>query len=150
MGNALYCTGGSRWEKTRAWLKHNGFKHVKHLKGGIIDYKRQVEEEGLQNRFKGKNFVFDERLGERISDDVIATCHLCSKTAADNHYHCKNEECHVLFIGCDSCLKNKQGYCSWYCRAFDTLPASVKKWLVRNNHKKKLEQFRKHRLRARV
>jgi UPF0176 protein len=145
---ALYCTGGIRCEKASAWLKHNGFEHVKHLKGGIIDYKRQVDELGLPNKFKGKNFVFDERMGERISDEVIATCHLCGVTKCDEHTHCKNQACHVLFIGCDNCMKKKKGYCSYKCMTFDKLPENVKKLLTRNNHKKKLEQFKKHRMRS--
>jgi UPF0176 protein len=145
---ALYCTGGIRCEKASAWLKHNGFKHVKHLKGGIIDYKRQVDAEGIPNRFKGKNFVFDERMGERISDEVIATCHLCAKEKCDDHIHCKNQSCHVLFICCDTCKAKKGGYCSYKCMTFDRMPTKVKHLLTRNNHKKKLEQFKKHRLKS--
>ncbi len=145
---ALYCTGGIRCEKASAWLKHNGFKNVRHLKGGIIDYKRQVDEQGLQNKFKGKNFVFDERMGERISGEIIAHCHLCSTEKCDEHIHCKNQACHVLFICCDKCKAKKKGYCSYKCMTFDLLPESVKKRLVKNNHKKKLEQFKKHRLKS--
>lgn len=145
---ALYCTGGIRCEKASAWLKHNGFSDVRHLKGGIIHYKRQVEEHKLPNRFLGKNFVFDERLGERISDEIIATCHLCGVTKCDTHYHCKNQACHVLFIGCERCILKKKGYCSYKCMTFDALPKAVKKLLTRNNHKKKLEQFKKNRLRG--
>lgn len=147
---AIYCTGGIRCEKASAWLKHNGFENVKHLKGGIIDYKHQVEKEGLENKFKGKNFVFDERLGERISEDVISVCHLCSKNKCDTHHHCKNQACHVLFIGCDDCLKQKKGYCSYKCMTFDRLPEKVRKIFIRNNHKKKMEQFKKHRLRPKA
>lgn len=145
---ALYCTGGIRCEKASAWLRHQGFTDVKHLKGGIIDYKRQVDEEGIQNRFRGKNFVFDDRMGERISDDVIARCHLCTTTPCDTHVHCKNKACHILFLGCDGCVKKKQGYCSYKCLTFDRLPKKVKAFLTRNNHKKKLAQFKKHRMRS--
>lgn len=145
---ALYCTGGIRCEKASAWLKHNGFMNVKHLRGGIIDYKHQVEEEGLENKFKGKNFVFDERMGERISDEIIAHCHLCGIEKCDSHVHCKNQACHVLFIGCNTCLTKKKGYCSYRCMTFDRLPAKVKKLFSKNNHKKKLEQFKKHRLKS--
>ncbi len=145
---ALYCTGGIRCEKASAWLKHNGFEHVKHLRGGIIDYKRQVDEKGLPNRFKGKNFVFDERMGERISNEVIAYCHLCAKEKCDTHIHCKNQACHVLFICCDTCKDKKKGYCSYACMIFDKLPSNLKKIFTRNNHKKKLEQFKKHRLKS--
>ncbi len=144
----IYCTGGIRCEKASAWLRHQGFEDVKHLKGGIIDYKRQIEEEGLPNKFKGKNFVFDERLGERIGDEIISHCHLCHTEKSDTHTHCKNQACHVLFIGCPQCLEKKQGYCSYRCMTFDRLPTSVKKFFTRNNHKKKLEQFKKHRLKS--
>ncbi len=144
---ALYCTGGIRCEKASAWLKHNGFKDVRHLKGGVIDYKRQVEEEKLPNKFLGKNFVFDERMGERIGDEIISYCHLCSKKKSDIHYHCKNQACHVLYLGCEECITKYKSYCSFKCRLFDALPEKIKKFVIRNNHKKKLEQFKKHRLR---
>lgn len=145
---ALYCTGGIRCEKASAWLKHNGFKDVKHLQGGIIEYKHQVEKEGLENKFLGKNFVFDERMGERISNEIISHCHLCSKEKSDTHMHCKNQACHVLFLGCEKCVTKKNGYCSYRCMTFDVLPKIVKKRLIKNNHKKKLEQFKKHRLKS--
>lgn len=143
---ALYCTGGIRCEKASAWLKHNGFENVRHLKGGIIDYKHQVEREGLENKFMGKNFVFDERMGERIGDEVISYCHLCSKEKSDTHYHCKLEACHVLFLGCETCIEKKNGYCSYRCMTFDRLPEKVQKYFMRNAHLKKPEQFKKHRL----
>ncbi len=145
---ALYCTGGIRCEKASAWLRHNGFTDVKHLRGGIIDYARQVEEKNLPNKFRGKNFVFDERMGERISNEIIAHCHLCTKNKCDDHIHCKNQACHVLFICCNECKAKKKGYCSYKCMTFDSLPQVVKKVLTKNNHKKKLEQFKKHRLKS--
>lgn len=147
---ALYCTGGIRCEKASAWLKHNGFEHVKHLKGGIIDYKHQVDREGLPNKFKGKNFVFDERMGERIGDEVISFCHLCAHNKSDKHRHCNNKACHVLFLCCENCLEKKKGYCSYKCMTFDALPTKVKKMLTHKNFKRKPEQFKKHRLRPKV
>jgi len=145
---ALYCTGGIRCEKASAWLKHNGFKDVRHLKGGIIDYAHQVEQQGLPNKFKGKNFVFDERLGERISNEIISTCHLCKKNKSDTHYHCKNQICHTLFIGCGDCLEKRDGYCSWGCAQVDKLPQSSKKVLARyyNLYIRKRKPFQKTRL----
>lgn len=147
---ALYCTGGIRCEKASAWLKHQGFEDVKHLKGGVIDYKHQVERQGLPNKFKGMNFVFDERMGERIGDEIISYCHLCSKNKTDAHRHCNNLACHVLYLCCDECLEKKKGYCSYKCMAFDKLPPKAKKFLSRNNYKHKPEQFKKHRLRPKV
>lgn len=61
----MYCNRGIRCEKASAWMKHNGFEHVYQLNGGIIEYARQIQEQGLENKFKGKNFVFDRRLGEK-------------------------------------------------------------------------------------
>lgn len=147
---ALYCTGGIRCEKASAWLKHNGFADVRHLKGGIIDYAHQVKEQGLENKFKGKNFVFDERLGERVGDEIISTCHLCKTEKSDTHYHCKNQICHTLFIGCDSCVEKRGGYCSFVCRQVDKLPATQKKTLARyfNLYIRKRKPFVKTRLQA--
>jgi len=145
---ALYCTGGIRCEKASAWLKHNGFKDVRHLKGGIIDYAHQVREQNLPKKFRGKNFVFDERLGEKISDDVIATCHLCKKTNSDTHHHCKNQICHQLFIGCDDCMQKRAGYCSWGCAQVDKLSPPTKKTLAKyyNLYIRKRRPFQKTRV----
>lgn len=146
---ALYCTGGIRCEKASAWLRHNGFTDVKHLKGGIIDYAHQVHEKGLPNRYRGKNFVFDERLGERIGDEVIATCHLCRRTKCDTHHHCRNQVCHELFIGCDTCLRARDGYCSRWCRLADRAPQPLKRRFARYyNRLQKQRAFRKARLRS--
>lgn len=142
---ALYCTGGIRCEKASAWLKHNGFAQVRHLKGGIIDYARQVQEQNIENRFKGKNFVFDERLGERISNEVISTCHLCRRERSDAHYHCKNQICHALFLGCDQCIEKRAGYCSRKCAYVDRLSPATKKRLARvyNQYIRRRRPFRK-------
>ncbi|MDX1911597.1 MAG: rhodanese-related sulfurtransferase [Saprospiraceae bacterium] len=116
----MYCTGGIRCEKASAYLKHKGFKNVFQLEGGIIEYDRQVRAKGLKNKFLGKNFVFDERLGERISPDVIAYCHQC-ETPADTHTNCANPYCHILFIQCEGCREKMQGCCSEKCRDFNLL-----------------------------
>ncbi|MCF8371011.1 MAG: rhodanese-related sulfurtransferase [Bacteroidales bacterium] len=117
----LYCTGGIRCEKASAYLKHHGFRDVNQLHGGVIEYARQVKLAGLESKFKGKNFVFDERLGERITDDVLATCHQCGKPA-DSHTNCANNDCHLLFIQCTECAKEMEGCCSADCRDFIHLP----------------------------
>ena len=117
----MYCTGGIRCEKASAWFKHKGFKNVHQLNGGIIEYSRQVKKYGLENKFIGKNFVFDKRLGERISDDVIAVCHQCGKSC-DTHVNCKNEACHLLFIQCKECADKLNDCCSAECKDFIALP----------------------------
>lgn len=117
----LYCTGGIRCEKASAYLKHHGFKDVNQLYGGIIEYARQVKEKGLTSKFIGKNFVFDERLGERITDDVISKCHQCG-APCDMHTNCANDDCHLLFIQCDDCKKTFNGCCSEKCKEIAALP----------------------------
>lgn len=113
----MYCTGGIRCEKASAYLKHAGFKNVYQLNGGIIEYARQVHEQNLENKFLGKNFVFDERLGERISDEIISRCHQCG-TPCDSHVNCKNDQCHILFIQCPDCAKKYENCCSRRCADF--------------------------------
>ncbi|MCC6281824.1 MAG: rhodanese-related sulfurtransferase [Saprospiraceae bacterium] len=122
----MYCTGGIRCEKASAYMKYRGFENVFQLEGGIIEYDRQVKARGLQNKFVGKNFVFDERLGERISPDVIAHCHQCGEPA-DTHVNCANSHCHILFIQCDTCRNEYQGCCSVECSDFIQLPEEVQK-----------------------
>ncbi|MEI6408386.1 MAG: rhodanese-related sulfurtransferase [Bacteroidota bacterium] len=113
----MYCTGGIRCEKASAYMKYRGFENVFQLEGGIIEYARQVKAQGLENKFVGKNFVFDERLGERISETVIAHCHQCG-APCDNHINCRNEHCHILFIQCDACKEKYEACCSETCQNF--------------------------------
>jgi len=122
----MYCTGGIRCEKASAYLLHNGFKNVFQLEGGIIEYTRRAKEEGLPLKFKGKNFVFDDRLGERITEDVIAQCHICGKPC-DTHTNCKNDGCHLLFIQCEECAVNYEGCCSEGCQEEMHLPKDEQK-----------------------
>lgn len=117
----MYCTGGIRCEKASAYMLHNGFKNVFHLEGGIINYVNQVKEKGLPGKFIGKNFVFDDRLGERVTPDVIAVCHQCGKPA-DDHTNCANSGCHLLFIQCAECAAKYEGCCSDECLQFIHLP----------------------------
>ncbi len=117
----MYCTGGIRCEKASAYLKHKGFKDVYHLEGGIIKYARDAKENGLENKFIGKNFVFDERLNERITEDVIAGCHLCGEPF-DDHTNCKNKACNLLFIQCPKCAEKYTGTCSAECQTIVALP----------------------------
>jgi UPF0176 protein len=124
----MYCTGGIRCEKASAYLLHRGFQKVFHLEGGIIHYANTVKEKGLENKFHGKNFVFDERLGESISGEVIARCHQCGHPA-DTHTNCKNSGCHLLFIQCKACAEKYDGCCSTACQEIYNLPEEKQKEL---------------------
>ena len=122
----MYCTGGIRCEKASAYFKHKGFENVYQLEGGIIEYTRQVKAEGLESKFIGKNFVFDHRLGERITDDIVSQCHQCG-TACDIHTNCANEGCHLLFIQCEACAVSMEGCCSAACVEVIHMPEEEQK-----------------------
>jgi len=126
----MYCTGGIRCEKASAYLLHNGFTKVFHLEGGIIEYVRQVKKQGLENKFKGVNFVFDNRLGEQITDEIISHCHQCGEKCAA-HRNCGNAACHLLFIQCDDCREKLNGCCGEECRRISSLPPDEQKELRR-------------------
>ena len=129
----MYCTGGIRCEKASAYFKHKGFKEVYQLEGGIIEYARQVKAQSLENKFIGKNFVFDERRSERISEDVIAQCHQCG-APCDSHVNCINEACHLLFIQCAACQEKMNECCSISCKEISTLPPEDQRELRKGLH----------------
>lgn len=110
----LYCTGGIRCEKASAYLKHQGFEDVNQLHGGVLEYARQIKTSDLESKFVGKNFVFDERLGESVNGGIISKCHQCG-TACDTHTNCENLGCHILFIQCTECAKIHNGCCTPEC-----------------------------------
>jgi UPF0176 protein len=124
----MYCTGGIRCEKASAYYKHKGFKNVFQLEGGIIEYTRQVKAEGLDNQFLGKNFVFDHRLAENISDDVVSNCHQCGESC-DTHTNCVNVACHLLFIQCEGCIEKMNNCCSEECKSINELSFEEQKEL---------------------
>jgi len=129
----MYCTGGIRCEKASAYLKHKGIKNVFQLEGGIIEYTRQVNENNLKNNFLGKNFVFDERRGERISDDIVSNCHQCGNPC-DSHINCINESCHLLFIQCEDCREKMNSCCSNECMEIIKLSYDEQKSLRKGKH----------------
>lgn len=133
----IYCTGGIRCEKASAYLRNHGFNRVSQLHGGIIQYAHEIEEQGLENKFKGKNFVFDERTSEAISGEVISKCHQCGNTA-DTHVNCSNEGCNLLFIQCEKCSDIYKGACTDTCKEISILPLEEKKKIWKKGSKKRI------------
>jgi len=140
----MYCTGGIRCEKASAYMLHAGFKNVFHLEGGIIHYANQVKENGLENKFKGKNFVFDQRMGERISNDIIAHCHQCGRPC-DTHVNCAYDGCHLLFIQCEQCAEKFENCCSSECQSIRKLPKDQQVLLRQGKEKYQSKHFSKSR-----
>ena len=122
----LYCTGGIRCEKASAYLKHEGFANVGQLHGGIIAYARQIKAQGLPSKYKGQNFVFDERLAERITDDVVSTCMQCG-TPSDRISNCHEVTCNMLLVQCEACAEKYAECCSPSCREIHLLPEEVQR-----------------------
>jgi len=145
----LYCTGGIRCEKASAWMKHNGFKNVKHMKGGIIDYVHQVKEKGLPNKFLGKNFVFDERMGEAVGNETISYCQICEKNKYDDYIHCQNQICHILFLCCPDCSSKLSNYCSYLCKVVNKFP-NINKFYFLLNKRKQRNQYKKNYKRSKI
>ena len=145
----LYCTGGVRCEKASAFLKSEGFTDVNQLYGGIIDYARQCQAENLENKFLGKNFVFDERLSEKISNDIIAKCHQCDKPC-DTHTNCANNHCHLLFIQCTDCQKKYDGCCTPHCQNVIKLSKDQQKEIYRGEKYSYNKQIYRSRLRPKL
>lgn len=145
----LYCTGGIRCEKAGAYLRKRGFANVYQLEGGVINYAHAVKREGLRSKFKGKNFVFDERLSERITDDVLAHCHTCG-VSCDTQVNCANEGCHALMVQCDACRMRLGGACSEECRRVSLLPADERKALRQADATQREKPWFSKRIRVRV
>ncbi|WP_247645445.1 rhodanese-related sulfurtransferase [Enterobacteriaceae endosymbiont of Plateumaris consimilis] len=111
----LYCTGGIRCEKATSWLIFNNFKNIFHIKGGIIGYINDAKKNNLPIEFKGKNFVFDNRMAESVTTDIISRCYQCNNFY-DIHTNCKNNYCHLLFIQCPLCKEKYYNCCSKKCK----------------------------------
>ncbi|MCL1936202.1 MAG: rhodanese-related sulfurtransferase [Defluviitaleaceae bacterium] len=133
----MYCTGGIRCEKATAYMKHNGFENIYHIEGGIIEYARKAKEQGLPLKFIGKNFVFDERMGERITNDIISNCHQCGELC-DSHINCANDNCHILFIQCEKCKEKYENCCSTKCTEIMKLSEEERKILRKGKKNDKL------------
>ncbi len=139
----MYCTGGIRCEKASAYFKHKGYQNVYQLEGGIIEYAKQVKKLGLENNFIGKNFVFDNRMAEDVSKQVIANCHQCG-TPFDIHTNCANDACHLLFIQCENCKELMDNCCSYECKEIFCKPVKEQKTLTKGK-KIKYDIFKKGR-----
>ncbi len=134
----MYCTGGIRCEFYSAVLKKEGFENVYQLEGGVISYGLK---EGSEH-WKGKLFVFDDRLVVPISEEKaepIAVCKHCG-VSSDVYYNCANMDCNELFVCCSDCLKMHRGCCCDACgkegrvRQYQESAKPFRKW----DHKEKL------------
>jgi len=110
----MYCTGGIRCELYSALLKEKGFENVYQLDGGVIQYGLS---EGAKH-WKGKLFVFDDRLSVPISEkdntQLISCCFHCNQQT-DLYFNCANVDCNELFFSCPDCAEALKGCCCDEC-----------------------------------
>jgi len=108
----MYCTGGIRCERASSYLKEKGIaKNVYQISGGIHRYAEQYPD----GFFRGKNYVFDDRIGVRVNADILSTCTLCP-TPCDDYTNCLNAECNEHFIACNPCIQKFGNACSAKCQ----------------------------------
>jgi UPF0176 protein len=109
----MYCTGGIRCEKFSVLMKKKGWNDVNQLHGGILNYAKK--EDG--KHFKGKCFVFDDRLVVPVDKEnlqPVAHCEITGKPA-DSYINCANMECNKLFVCSEEGARLMEGCCSKEC-----------------------------------
>ena len=101
---AMFCTGGIRCEKATSYLKQRGIDDVYHLKGGVLQYLRDISP--ADSRWRGECFVFDYRVsvqhGLKIGNYEL--CHACRwpVSAAD-----RLSSNFVAGVSCDHCVNKR-------------------------------------------
>ena len=98
---AMYCTGGIRCEKASSYMLEQGFEEVYHLKGGILKYLEEVDNQ--ESLWEGECFVFDERVGIKHNLDLgtFELCRSCRQPLAPED---KTSSKFVDGITCPSCF----------------------------------------------
>lgn len=117
-----YCTGGIRCVKVNAFLEQKmGFTNTGRLEGGIVSYARKLKEDGRleESAFKGVNHVFDGRMGEVITEDLLTRCINCGQPC-NLQTDCANLSCprpfgQRMFVQCEDCATTMKGACSENC-----------------------------------
>ncbi len=106
-----YCTGGIRCERATAYLNQKQVAQtVYQIEGGIQRYIEQYPD----GYFRGKNYVFDDRIAVKVNDDILTHCDLCP-TTCDTYTNCSNAECNAHYIACSNCLQQYVNCCSQRC-----------------------------------
>lgn len=108
----MYCTGGIRCERASTYLKEKGIaQEVYQMQGGIHRYAEHYPD----GFFRGKNYVFDNRIALKITNDILSDCERC-KIPCDTYYNCLNALCNKKFICCTQCTTVLDHTCSEQCK----------------------------------
>jgi UPF0176 protein len=97
---AMFCTGGIRCEKASVFLEKKGFKNVYQLKGGILNYLKNVNKK--ESLWKGECFVFDNRISLKHGL-VTGTYSICSGCRMPISQKDKNSIKYEEGVSCSRC-----------------------------------------------
>jgi len=97
---AMFCTGGIRCEKASVYLKNKGFKNVYQLKGGILNYLKNVKIE--KSLWEGECFVFDNRISVKhgLTRGTYSMCSGCRKPISNKD---KKSQKYEEGVSCPNC-----------------------------------------------
>lgn len=98
---AMFCTGGIRCEKASSMMLKDGFEHVHHLKGGILNYFEKIDKD--QSLFNGECFVFDDRVAVKhdLTEGSYDMCHGCRMPITDDDKLSKE---FIRGVSCPACF----------------------------------------------
>jgi len=98
---AMFCTGGIRCEKASSMMLKDGFEHVHHLKGGILNYFEKIDKD--QSLFDGECFVFDDRVAVKhdLTEGSYDMCHGCRMPITDEDKLSKE---FIRGVSCPACF----------------------------------------------
>tara|TARA_B100000941_G_scaffold285681_1_gene258052 strand:+ start:488 stop:1423 length:936 start_codon:yes stop_codon:yes gene_type:complete len=99
---AMFCTGGIRCEKASSYLVSTGVEKVYQLKGGILKYLENVDEN--ESLFEGECFVFDRRvsLTHGLKEGSYKICSGCRNPINEED---KNSKYYEEGVSCKKCFK---------------------------------------------
>ena len=105
---AMFCTGGIRCEKASVFLEKKGFKNVYQLKGGILNYLKNVKKK--ESLWNGECFVFDNRISVKhgLVTGTYSMCSGCRKPVSPKDKKSKKYEEGVSCTNCHDSLTEIQ------------------------------------------
>ena len=105
---AMFCTGGIRCEKASVYLEKKGFKNIYLLKGGILNYLKQIKQKN--SLWKGECFVFDNRVSLKhgLAQGTYSICGGCREPISVKDKKSRKYEEGVTCPSCFSKLSKKQ------------------------------------------
>ena len=97
---AMFCTGGIRCEKATNYLVKKGYKKVYQLKGGIINYLKNINIKS--SLWSGECYVFDNRvsLKHKLKLGTYIICSGCRKPVSKDE---KKSKKYQMGISCPKC-----------------------------------------------